>query len=625
MSSRAVYQVTDNVHDTIEMTALERNVASGPLFGRLHFVYQDSTVFFTWPTARTQRYEHSLGTMHLAGRMLFSALANARSDVIQEAATHYGRAVRDLIDSDFVSSLPDTTTIPLHEALQEISSFICRLDARDLDQDLLSTVDELSFLVPSRVPGSERTLLALLAQGVRLAGMLHDVGHPPMSHVCEFALRDIYEEVSDGPLSSASAAGEIRHGIDGILRGKSLQETALHEEIGNNLAALVLVRAIHDLAPTGDTRGFVLTAGLVSLGILNDWSDLAELHSIISSTVDADRLDYVQRDSMAANLGADALQYQKLSDTLRLMRTPDGKFAFAYSMEIAPTIEEFLTKRFMIYKEVIFHPSVVRSEELLKGSLSQLTRNYLLNGDHQGAQRLELLSDDISGLWQPLSCDLSDEPCATLTYSQWNDYWLRTMLRNELIIRVQHGRDDNLLTLRLMELFYPRGRYVPIMEDLGDNARFRKVLSSLMQGKEGDLAAKLVPGLKKNAVPQDIVRYWHRLGESVPSFDSFLRRSIGEILRSHGYDFRDIIVVTSRVRSGVGPVNLYRKRDEALVPLDDVSPIRTVLEHYAEGMPLFYGYVLFDDRSALKGAAFLRGDAFVDELAHAVSQILQRD
>lgn len=70
-------QVTDSIHETIYLSSLESELISTPYFYRLHEIYQSSTVYMTFPSNRTKRYEHSLGTMELASSMLFSAFSNA--------------------------------------------------------------------------------------------------------------------------------------------------------------------------------------------------------------------------------------------------------------------------------------------------------------------------------------------------------------------------------------------------------------------------------------------------------------------------------------------------------------------------------------------------------------------
>lgn len=77
-------QVTDNIHGTIYLSELESEMIATPYFYRLHDIYQSSTVYMTFPSNRTKRYEHSLGTMELASSMLFSAVSNANQDTRDE-------------------------------------------------------------------------------------------------------------------------------------------------------------------------------------------------------------------------------------------------------------------------------------------------------------------------------------------------------------------------------------------------------------------------------------------------------------------------------------------------------------------------------------------------------------
>lgn len=77
-------QVTDNIHGTIYLSELESEMIATPYFYRLHDIYQSSTAYMTFPSNRTKRYEHSLGTMELASSMLFSAVSNANQDTRDE-------------------------------------------------------------------------------------------------------------------------------------------------------------------------------------------------------------------------------------------------------------------------------------------------------------------------------------------------------------------------------------------------------------------------------------------------------------------------------------------------------------------------------------------------------------
>ena len=49
-------------------------------------------------------------------------------------------------------------------------------------------------LIPHNVPEKYQTLHLLLIQSIRAAALLHDIGHPPFSHIVEYALKAVYEE-----------------------------------------------------------------------------------------------------------------------------------------------------------------------------------------------------------------------------------------------------------------------------------------------------------------------------------------------------------------------------------------------------------------------------------------------
>ena len=85
-------------------------MASTPFFFRLHDVYQSSTVYMTLPSNRTKRYEHSLGTMHLAGRMFHAALTNAEEKVVEKLFSHIEEQLKDFIE--MMNSADDDALFP---------------------------------------------------------------------------------------------------------------------------------------------------------------------------------------------------------------------------------------------------------------------------------------------------------------------------------------------------------------------------------------------------------------------------------------------------------------------------------------------------------------------------------
>src|ERR1700746_1539033 len=70
----------DPVHGYIRIAAHERIVVDHPITQRLRRITQTGLAEFVFPEARTSRFAHSLGAMHLASRFVISSLGNASED-----------------------------------------------------------------------------------------------------------------------------------------------------------------------------------------------------------------------------------------------------------------------------------------------------------------------------------------------------------------------------------------------------------------------------------------------------------------------------------------------------------------------------------------------------------------
>ena len=80
-------EITDPVHRYIRFTDVERELLDTAAFQRLRRIKQLSGAHLVYPSAQHSRFEHSLGTMHVAGYAGETLLAKgylSKEESIQE-------------------------------------------------------------------------------------------------------------------------------------------------------------------------------------------------------------------------------------------------------------------------------------------------------------------------------------------------------------------------------------------------------------------------------------------------------------------------------------------------------------------------------------------------------------
>ncbi len=237
-------QIVDPIHGFINVYGHETSLIDSPIFQRLRRIRQLAGAHLIYPGAQHSRFEHSLGTMHVAGQA---------ASILEE---------KGHIDSDSVDNL-------------------------------------------------------------RLAALLHDIGHGPFSH--------LFEEV--------------------LQKKKKIS----HEKIGRNL---ILKSEIGDLvSKSGFDKRFI---GKLAFGD----SKYQFMNEIISGGLSADMMDYLLRDGYFTGAEHARIDFKRIINSLDVHQKK-----LSLDKSALHSFESMMISRYQMFRAVYFHKTVRAAEVMLLESM----------------------------------------------------------------------------------------------------------------------------------------------------------------------------------------------------------------------------------------------------------------
>ena len=256
--AKQTYRIRDPIHGLIELSEREVDLINTNAFQRLRRIRQLAMAFLVYPGALHTRFDHSIGVMHIAGR-------------------------------------------------------ICT---------------ELQKVKSNKVTNTDIQL-------VRIAALLHDVGHGPFSHVSEALLE---KSASEDPLMVQN-------------------REKIHEQI-----TVDIIRTDPGIAEVlnTDEREFVIT--MIQGKETSDWR-----RDIVSSELDADKMDYLLRDSYFAGVKYGEYDLEKLIESCRI-NVAQPNTSLAISSEGIYALEQLLLARYHMTQQVYWHKvSLISNEMIIRG------------------------------------------------------------------------------------------------------------------------------------------------------------------------------------------------------------------------------------------------------------------
>jgi len=627
LNRKPIY-LNDSIHGLIQLSEYEKRIISSTGFNRLHDVYQNSTVYLTYPTNRTKRFEHSIGTMKICSNMFYYSVLNASEEVLNEFYEIYVKAYESIIKNEISNEICEYKLgEKTPRELKEITP--SETDSEKLDSFLCS-------LIPYNVQDKYTYIHLLLIQSIRVAALLHDIGHPPYSHVVERAMESVYNEEKGNMNESNPIRTDFLHKMSSYVE----EGKPLHEQMGNKISSDILKRVIKKIdARSTSMYRRNLCEILIAISvdkIFNEKPPFSFLHRLIDSSLDGDRLDYVTRDSLNSGLRSGEIDYSRILSDMKLIIADDPDELdvskkerhpyFCVPMKAMNAVEDFLKRRYNIYKGIINHHRVIKTDYLLEYTVRDLIRAYLDNPTVRSASINEkCIPFHIGGLWFPLKSGTTGEMSNAL--AQWNDSWLMTVLKQIFYEHYFEGDDVNnpggekfILSRRLYELLCNEKSYYSLVKRSED---FR-VLDDSIKNELGNLKPTIeqwITGLKSvESHNQPLNNGFFRVIENLiedkiheeasfvlpyifeqhksfyPKSDTIsnlIRECAKEAIYQYpGLEIRDVIVETKRIKTGLkNPIYFYNDNDEIHL-LQSISGIESILLRESNYNPMCYIYLL---------------------------------
>ncbi len=629
--SKGIY-INDSLHGLIQLSEYEKRIISSIGFNRLHDVYQNSTVYLTFPSNRTKRFEHSLGTMKIASDMFYRSILNTSPETIESFYSKFEDKIFEVVD--FIKKDTNLCENKLGGQTPKLSKI----------SDLKLTMDQMRYsLVPSNVPIAHSVIHCILIESIRVTALLHDVGHPPFSHIVENAIHNQYKKYFKIPNSNS------RQKIFCQTMQKFFEEgKKLHEEMGDEICVNILDKVIRGMSNEQyevkkyNKNLYELIIANCVLRILKNDDLFNVLHTIVDGALDSDRLDYVTRDSLNSGMDSGKIEYQRIINDMKLCEQ-ENEFYFCVPQKAVNSVEDFAKRRLSIYKNIIYHHRVIKTDSLLQYSVEKLIDNYLTSSDKTCNNSDNVIPYDISGLWYPLESNTTPTDKEN-ALSQWNDSWLMTVLKQVYYSKYYRSEIDEqsqeyILAQQLTELLCNSKKYISLIKRRDNflviDNEFKKTMNSKKQEisdlievvrtlsksiPETTPSEKIInieptlvnikylidfPDKDSTLALRYVLKNAAAFSTEISNMDDFLKEKINETINLHctKLNLYDIMVVSKRLSSGLEkPIFFYASHDNTISTLDDNSQMYDIMTIEAESFPVFYIYLLlgnnvkFDDK-----------------------------
>jgi HD superfamily phosphohydrolase len=319
----------DVIHNSICTTRLANAIIDNKIFQRLRHLHQLGVCYFVFPNANNTRFEHSLGTYHLAGSMLQHLISNSDPTEINKS----------LIKVEYIRKY-----------------LINKLNLND-DEPSLKLISEHNFCL----------LDDYLIELIKIAGLVHDIGHGPFSHLFDEWLNSV-EELKNNEL--------IHHENRSIMLLGLIINNGIIKNEGK----------IYKISDYINLEAYKFISTLIHPSSYSDIPKKNFIYQIVSNSLndlDVDKLDYLCRDSYYLGTGQ-PFSIARIIEHIKIMNDN-----IVFPEKISYEIFKVYRSRYDMHKQFYNNKTVICIEHMLRNVLDKLdnilkiTDNMkLLNIDH---------------------------------------------------------------------------------------------------------------------------------------------------------------------------------------------------------------------------------------------------
>lgn len=294
--------IRDCIHGYIQLTETEFELIQLPALNRLHYIKQNSTAYLVFPCAKSTRFEHSLGVMHIASKMINQILLSTSPEILQDL-------------------------------------FGLKVGKKSFEEDSCK-----------------------LIQKIRLAALLHDIGHGPFSHASEKILLNAINDAEKKEACELFACHENKIPSHEFFSYKMI--TDQNSEIGKIIKKYTKIKPVE-------------VASLLVKAESDESNRI--LKKIISSQLDSDRMDYLLRDADSTGVVFGKTDIDRVLMNIQIRKDNQNMYEIAVDERALATIEDILDSRFKMHKWVYNHHLVVAFNKLLEIALESLIEKEEMN------------------------------------------------------------------------------------------------------------------------------------------------------------------------------------------------------------------------------------------------------